>query len=467
MQWFHTSPPRWVDLKTRVRCSWNVALLPQILQRFPLRSHSLWCLLYRDPCFSLQIPWSVHSKSPYSSTALSWPHGTEFADSCLKLMTFSSSVLTHILGIFLRMFRSLYCRLADVDYRKSLAAMRKMWEIANWPSVFGISATVRTSSHTIFQCIGTELVPAKFLLVCFKYDCLQWIYPCTPPVCKLEKVKFVWPYVPFFGLSRASALLHTFSHKKSVRRNSGVYQYGDGDKSIIWYWEFDVEKRYFHQFRTIDYAAAVEFYKANKFMMWGETRLRRRQPGRLWERGSGLGRFLWPYYWAWARWTAWGRDWCSRSEWWPDCSGWQWWFQRQWLSAGQWGEKGESGYCSLILETELVPKKMCLYIILLFFCSVESSTSACRTIWVERSLFQWYRFIKPFNLVCCRSTSRIDLCLFFCSYPSSSLLFYCVCSSRFIVYVHNMIGQSRVCRNKHNSAENTRSMCAIHHTDLT
>ena len=134
MQWFHTSPPRWVDLKTRVRCSWNVALLPQILQRFPLRSHSLWCLLYRDPCFSLQIPWSVHSKSPYSSTALSWPHGTEFADSCLKLMTFSSSVLTHILGIFLRMFRSLYCRLADVDYRKSLAAMRKNWEITNWPS---------------------------------------------------------------------------------------------------------------------------------------------------------------------------------------------------------------------------------------------------------------------------------------------------------------------------------------------
>jgi len=61
-----------------------------------------------------------------------------------------------------------------------------------------------------------------------------------------------------------------------VRRNSGVYQYGDGDKSIIWYWEFDVEKRYFHQFRTIDYAAAVEFYKAKIFTMWGETRLRRR-----------------------------------------------------------------------------------------------------------------------------------------------------------------------------------------------
>jgi len=31
-----------------------------------------------------------------------------------------------------------------------------------------------------------------------------------------------------------------------------------------------VEKRYSHQFLTIDYAAAVGFYEANKFTMWGE-----------------------------------------------------------------------------------------------------------------------------------------------------------------------------------------------------
>jgi len=45
-----------------------------------------------------------------SSTAFSWPHGTEFVDSCLKLFVFSQQlVLTQIFGIFLRMFRSLYC----------------------------------------------------------------------------------------------------------------------------------------------------------------------------------------------------------------------------------------------------------------------------------------------------------------------------------------------------------------------
>ena len=89
---------------------------------------------------------------------------------------------------------------------------------------------------------------------------------------KLEKAKVIRPYVPFFGSSRASALLHILSRKKSLRRNSGLYKLGHGEKSVIWYWEFDLEKRYFHQFKTIDYAAAVRFYEANKFTMWEEKK---------------------------------------------------------------------------------------------------------------------------------------------------------------------------------------------------
>jgi len=99
---------------------------------------------------------------------------------------------------------------------------------------------------------------------------------------KLEKAKVIRPYAPLFGSSRASALLHTFSRKHSVRRNSGLYKLGHGEKSVIWYWEFDVQRRYFHQFKTIDYAAAVEFYAANKFTLWEEKKGRsfRRQLGR-------------------------------------------------------------------------------------------------------------------------------------------------------------------------------------------
>jgi len=59
---------------------------------------------------------------------------------------------------------------------------------------------------------------------------------------KLEKAKVIQPYAPLFGSSRASALLHTFSHKHSVRRNSGLYKLGHGEKLVIWYWEFDVQR---------------------------------------------------------------------------------------------------------------------------------------------------------------------------------------------------------------------------------
>jgi len=91
---------------------------------------------------------------------------------------------------------------------------------------------------------------------------------------KLKKAKVIRPYVPLFGSSCVSAFLHTFSRKKSVKRNSGLYKLGHGEKSVIWYWEFDVKKRYFHQFKTIDYAAAAEFYEANKLMMrWEDVGL--------------------------------------------------------------------------------------------------------------------------------------------------------------------------------------------------
>jgi len=95
----------------------------------------------------------------------------------------------------------------------------------------------------------------------------EFIHTHCQVVNKLGKAKVIRPYVPLLGSSRASALLHTLSRKKSARRNSGLYKLGHGEKSVIWYWEFDVKERYFHQFKTIDYAAAAEFYEANKLMM--------------------------------------------------------------------------------------------------------------------------------------------------------------------------------------------------------
>ena len=120
-----------------------------------------------------------------SSTALSWPHGTEFADSYLKLRAFSglSSWLSCDGPDFCRFLEdipfAILQRLADVDYRKSLIADRMVWELEDSSDalVFGITATARTSSHTAFECVRTKnfdkLVPAAFIRVCFNYDYLQ------------------------------------------------------------------------------------------------------------------------------------------------------------------------------------------------------------------------------------------------------------------------------------------------------
>jgi len=85
---------------------------------------------------------------------------------------------------------------------------------------------------------------------------------------KLKKAGVIRRYHPLFGSSRATTIVYNLSRKNSVRRNSGLYRLGHGEKSVIWYWKFDMEKRYFHEFQTIDYRAAVEFYKANKFTPW-------------------------------------------------------------------------------------------------------------------------------------------------------------------------------------------------------
>ena len=178
----------------------------------------------------------------------------------------------------------------------------------------------------------------------------------------MEKAKIIGPHVPLFGSSRVSAFLHILFRKKSVRRCNGLYKVGHGEKSVIWYWEFNMEKRYFHQFRTIDYAAAVDSTKRTSPRCEEKRRKKvtQKTTRKTVREGGGPAWFWWPYCWVWTRGAAWGRDWCSRP-------GWQRRFQRQRWSAGQWGgAKRESRHCSF-LNTELVPSRRHLCIILVFF----------------------------------------------------------------------------------------------------
>ena len=131
----------------------------------------------------LDIPDLVSAPDISSSTTLSWPHRTEFVDSLLRLIVFfalsMACAVPEIFYAFEDVPLATLQRLADVDYPKSLIVMRKIFEIDNSSSheFFNTSATVRTLSHTIFNCIGTddfdELVSAKILQVYFKLSTMN------------------------------------------------------------------------------------------------------------------------------------------------------------------------------------------------------------------------------------------------------------------------------------------------------
>ena len=116
-----------------------------------------------------------------SSSLLSWPQGTEFVDSFLRLFSFywvsrrlshdNWRFCQHIGDIPLGTLR----QLATIDYRKSLAVERIVRDlyVEVKHSIFDTPGIVKASSHTIFRCIRTDKfhnrVPA-FLSVRSEYE---------------------------------------------------------------------------------------------------------------------------------------------------------------------------------------------------------------------------------------------------------------------------------------------------------
>jgi len=84
------------------------------------------------------------------------------------------------------------------------------------------------------------------------------------PCDKLKKTKVIWPYYLHFGLSHATVFAHTLLCTKSIQRNSGLFKYGHGKKSVISYWKFNVKKGNLLEFHTVAYKMAKEIYKKNK-----------------------------------------------------------------------------------------------------------------------------------------------------------------------------------------------------------
>jgi len=117
-----------------------------------------------------------------SSDSLSWPQGTEFVDSYLKLRSFfglSIFLFYDSLGFYqfikdvpLNTLR----QLTELDYRKDLVAARMYFELlgSDYCSVWGVPGIAKRLPHTAFECIRAEkfddLVPAQFFSVRFKCD---------------------------------------------------------------------------------------------------------------------------------------------------------------------------------------------------------------------------------------------------------------------------------------------------------
>jgi hypothetical protein len=87
---------------------------------------------------------------------------------------------------------------------------------------------------------------------------------------KLEDLQVIKRYniqLPFSPTSTSP----TFSRQNPFRQSSGLYTLGYGERSVVWYWEFDMEKRYFHEFQTVSFTEAMKIYEKSKFDMWNES----------------------------------------------------------------------------------------------------------------------------------------------------------------------------------------------------
>jgi hypothetical protein len=170
---------------------------------------------------------------------------------------------------------SLY-RLGELDYRKFLLASLTSWgyDLFEDIPICGSYGAQRVIDIALFQCIAsdafTDFDPEAFLKVRSAFHvCFQTLYPSSQMIETLERLKVVKPYHPRLP-SALAPIPYTFSRRKPSGKRSGLHQLGHGQKSVIWYWEFDTEKEYFHDFRTVNFKGAMKMYERSKFEMWDE-----------------------------------------------------------------------------------------------------------------------------------------------------------------------------------------------------
>ncbi|KXN81186.1 hypothetical protein AN958_05875 [Leucoagaricus sp. SymC.cos] len=195
--------------------------------------------------------------APDSSDLLSWPHQSELVNSCLCIVSFD--ILRHhldpdghVLPVFLDSIgpRSLQ-ELAALDYRKSLIVAI----LDHGVGLHKLGVISRVFHRMVFYWIEGE-----------EFESDYWDDHLTD-VEELEKLNVIKPYHPNF-LSTIISIPRVFSQRRELKKVSRRYKMGHGDKAIYWYWEFDMEQKYYHEFLTLNFEEAMKIYETEKFKMW-------------------------------------------------------------------------------------------------------------------------------------------------------------------------------------------------------
>ncbi|KAF5356782.1 hypothetical protein D9756_006413 [Leucocoprinus leucothites] len=159
-----------------------------------------------------------------SSTLLSWPHG------------------------------NLLLLLKKLHHRKFLIAERLI-DGLSW-SAHSHEYT-QTMEGTTFRCLSPE-----------EFEEFDWA-EFQADVKGAENAGIIKAFHPRTP-SIIASITNLYSQHKPGEHH-GLYKLGCGENSVVWYWEYNTKKRYFHQFRTVDYDRAMRIYKAEKFKMWIES----------------------------------------------------------------------------------------------------------------------------------------------------------------------------------------------------
>ncbi|KAJ3562785.1 hypothetical protein NP233_g9356 [Leucocoprinus birnbaumii] len=236
------------------------AIRTQLLLHY-YHQHLCFARLYVVRGSKLELASDTGTSDP--SSLFSWPSGSKFLDSFLVLYAFRlcSNYFTGQAGTLPyclhRNMRHLPVKAeAEIDFRKALVT-RGMTREREWEYLSIDEKDFQFGEGVVFNSCGKDIYNQYGLSL------LQMALDAE----KLHIVKPFRPYCPHL----ASASAQSSSSLSRLDRRHGLHTVGFGEKSVIWYWEYNEENHRYYEFQTLDYAKAMRILQSEKTKMWNES----------------------------------------------------------------------------------------------------------------------------------------------------------------------------------------------------